>query len=554
MSSKVSFRARTVDSSRGLSIYRAEELPDVNILGRSVPSLPSGMEKEEEGEKHLQDILAAGTVDCGMLIPTPECTEIQVPSESLRISISANNDAKKIVESLKTDLTCDATSISNQYDKMYTQTFKQPRQYIHVQPFASNQDLPDYDMDNEDTKFFDEELLGKRKIEISHVTFEDMIDRLEKNSTINAVTLKEAKLILKEDDDLILLVYDYWLNKRLSTHQGLVPNVKTVNNSLSHNPYVCFRRRTEKMQTRKNRKNEESSYESMLKLRRDLTKVVTLLEMVKRREKTKKERLNLTLDVFDKRYALNDFDGQLFEFANAAIVRQRLNNSLNVQQWISNLTPQPRRTYKAKKKTDRQNGHRHEVFSQRHFSPINHDTASSEEEAMNTGSDEERLDANPFTFIRKEGVKYRAPLDDLDIHDDDSNNKLEKFTMSALPFAGRPRIIGYCRRRLGRGGRVVLDRLSTMHDSSWNKGRGLEDPWLCRPVTPPHVEDMDWDPYMSRNGEEVNMVADMVDNNNKVLRIVDMNKSVAHNAAGALVDSQFLDIFSTSSNIESSRK
>ena len=41
-----------------------------------------------------------------------------MPSESLRISISANNDAKKIVESLKTDLTCDATSISNQYDKV----------------------------------------------------------------------------------------------------------------------------------------------------------------------------------------------------------------------------------------------------------------------------------------------------------------------------------------------------------------------------------------------------------------------------------------------------
>ena len=39
------------------------------------------MEKEEEGEKHLQDILAAGTVDCGMLIPTPECTEIQVSAK-----------------------------------------------------------------------------------------------------------------------------------------------------------------------------------------------------------------------------------------------------------------------------------------------------------------------------------------------------------------------------------------------------------------------------------------------------------------------------------------
>lgn len=31
------------------------------------------------------------------------------------------------------------------------------------------------------------------------------------------VTLQEAKLLLKEDDDLIIAVYDYWLNKRLRT-------------------------------------------------------------------------------------------------------------------------------------------------------------------------------------------------------------------------------------------------------------------------------------------------------------------------------------------------
>ena len=44
---------------------------------RSVPALPSGMEKEEEGEKHLQDILAVVLVDTGIVIPTPECSEIQ---------------------------------------------------------------------------------------------------------------------------------------------------------------------------------------------------------------------------------------------------------------------------------------------------------------------------------------------------------------------------------------------------------------------------------------------------------------------------------------------
>ena len=54
----------------------------------------------------------------------------------------------------------------------------------------------------------------------------------------------------------------------------------------------------------------------MLKLRRDLSRAVTLLEMVKRREKTKKEKLNLTLDVFEKRHSMRDWDGKLLEAAN----------------------------------------------------------------------------------------------------------------------------------------------------------------------------------------------------------------------------------------------
>lgn len=56
------------------------------------------------------------------------------------------------------------------------------------------------------------------------------------------------------------------------------------------------------MQTRKNRKNDESSYEKMLKLKRDLTRALTLLEMVKRREKSKRELLHLSIEVFEKRY------------------------------------------------------------------------------------------------------------------------------------------------------------------------------------------------------------------------------------------------------------
>ena len=66
----------------------------------------------------------------------------------------------------------------------------------------------------------------------------------------------------------------------------------------SVNPYIGFRRRTEKMQTRKNRKNDEVSYEKMLKLRRDLNRAVTLLEMVKRREKAKQGWIHIISQVY----------------------------------------------------------------------------------------------------------------------------------------------------------------------------------------------------------------------------------------------------------------
>ena len=55
---------------------------------------------------------------------------------------------------------------------------------------------------------------------------------------------------------------------------------KAAAGNASTNPYIAFRRRTEKMQTRKNRKNDETSYEKMLKLRRDLSRAIVLLVSV----------------------------------------------------------------------------------------------------------------------------------------------------------------------------------------------------------------------------------------------------------------------------------
>ena len=93
---------------------------------------------------------------------------------------------------------------------------------------------PDYDLDEEDQKYVKDNLRGQKKFEIDDTTFEEMIDRLEKNSGHSVITAKEAKLLLKEDDDLILAVYDYWVEKRLRIKQPLLPTVKSDKRDIAH--------------------------------------------------------------------------------------------------------------------------------------------------------------------------------------------------------------------------------------------------------------------------------------------------------------------------------
>lgn len=137
-------------------------------------------------------------------------------------------------------------------------------------------------MDSADEQWFDSQTT---KSDMTVFKFEQMMDRLEK---ITVCSLDDAKALVRRNE-VNQDVFDYWVNKRLKTvgqkslgifgvaelnglslqKHPLILAVKTENrgNSTSNNPYIAFRRRTEKMQTRKNRKNDETSYEKMLKLR-----------------------------------------------------------------------------------------------------------------------------------------------------------------------------------------------------------------------------------------------------------------------------------------------
>lgn len=54
--SKLSFRARALDASKPLPVFRCEDLPDLHeyaSINRAVPQMPTGMEKEEESVRFL---------------------------------------------------------------------------------------------------------------------------------------------------------------------------------------------------------------------------------------------------------------------------------------------------------------------------------------------------------------------------------------------------------------------------------------------------------------------------------------------------------------------
>ncbi|XP_031726546.1 enhancer of polycomb homolog 1-like isoform X1 [Anarrhichthys ocellatus] len=483
--SKLSFRARALDASKPLPVFRCEDLPDLHeyaSINRAVPQMPTGMEKEEESEHHLQRAISAqqvyGEKRDNMVIPVPEA---------------------------ESDITY--------YESLYPGEFKMPKQLIHIQPFSLDTEQPDYDLDSEDDAFVNK---LKKKMEISFLQFEEMIDRLEKGSGQQAVSLPEAKLLLKEDDELIKEVFDYWSRKRKTSRANcLLPNVKHEkrDGSSTSDPYVAFRRRTEKMQTRKNRKNDEASYEKMLKLRRDLSRAVTILEMIKRREKSKRELLHLTLEIFEKRNVMSDYSGEVMAevLAERALVRPQIiplvpvTNQYRHQDHMDlkdykckpekTEVPRQKRKYEKKQKAlPLSSGAPHHpgpvVFNAKDLNQ--YDFPSSDDEPfsqLHSGSSEAEEENDPdgaYAFRRKAGCQYYATRQDrvgswpwCGPWDDGLAEARFRYSLTTLTV---PRhCLGMARRRVGRGGRVLLDRAFTDHDNVFH---GL-DPEMLDPPPPP---------------------------------------------------------------------
>uniref|UniRef100_A0A5K3ERW4 Enhancer of polycomb-like protein n=1 Tax=Mesocestoides corti TaxID=53468 RepID=A0A5K3ERW4_MESCO len=409
--SKVSFRTRQIDFNRSLSIVRYDsdlfcELGEGAFVNRGTPTVPSGMEREEENEHHFLEVLQA--------LQLQKNTDVSIP-------------VPEIIDK------------SEAYEKVYSANFSLPKNLIHIRTIALEDDEPvEYDMDSDD-----EDWLRRSDLNLSPEKFEKMIDRLERGCGQRVMNLEEARLLLNDDPSLVIAVYDYWLNKRVQCRQPLLLSVRQEkrDGGSNNDPYVAFRRRTERMQTRKNRKNDEYSYEKMLLLREQMVSLGEIVSRLVKRESTKEAVLEIERKIFQSRYKLGDWEATQLSEADVAAQKspksfERL-LSLNARKHISSR----------KRKLSR--------HSPENAFGVLSDT--SDTEINQTLSD-------PFAFVRLPGCKYQRPLDLRSIPEIDNEATFCLSRIKRVSHHSQHSYTGYLRRRLGRGGRILYDRLPAPSD------------------------------------------------------------------------------------------
>jgi enhancer of polycomb-like protein len=289
-----------------------------------------------------------------------------------------------------------------------------------------------------------------------------------------------------------------------------------------------------------------------------------LLDMVKRREKLKKENLNLIADVLDKRYQAEDWDGAMYSQVQALKPIRVLQANYPLSSWINTTamatagsSPQEQQPggalvpLKREKRIYRKRKHHRSGLMRNGLGAgfFKSDRGGSSTPFLSAGgmpdglsSDDERSSSilggtrlsdteaeemadldNPFAFRRKAGVQYMAPLESLEpdlgrldalVFDVAARNRFMP-VVAPLTLGRAAESLGLCRRRLGRGGRVVIDRIPSRWNNSWGGvvaaeengdagGSGGEE-WasVIRPLTPPQFQLQDWDPYRVRGEGEV---------------------------------------------------
>uniref|UniRef100_A0A1I7UZH3 Enhancer of polycomb-like protein n=1 Tax=Caenorhabditis tropicalis TaxID=1561998 RepID=A0A1I7UZH3_9PELO len=500
-----------------MTVYWGHELPDLaecSVGNRAVTQMPSGMEKEEEMESHLQDAILAqqastSGVQVNHVIPTPKVDHVE----------------------------------DDRYHSTYHNRNKAPRtKYIKVHAWqALERDEPEYDYDTEDEAWLAEHTHVEPRI------LEKIFDTVESHSSETQIASEDSVINFHKslDSSIVYEVYEYWVTKRTSAATtsgcvgvgGLIPKVRTEcrkDGQGAVNPYVAFRRRAEKMQTRKNRKNDEDSYEKILKLVHDMSKAQQLFDMTARREKQKLALIDMESEILLKRMEMSDFGAASSSAFNELTEKIRSTTEVKPLSEINGTASSQEESGKKKKRQRRKVTDKDlisKAWLKKNAESWNRPPALFAQNgvvpAVTTKPAKEVLLDGKYSFKRRRGCVYRAaivnnvvpptptfvapstahaspfiapapisstpsttatvpptptillPVPSTSSASSTSSKQSEpvpnnlKYYETFLPdTSGSLRSFGFTRRRLGRGGRVFFDRMPRNRDPT-----PIIDPW-----------------------------------------------------------------------------
>ncbi|TGZ82688.1 hypothetical protein EX30DRAFT_384020 [Ascodesmis nigricans] len=289
------FRQRKLSNKQSLAVLRESQYDAVeDDAQRNIPQIETGVERGEEIEHHLQAAInsaASGVSEKKkVVIPTPATS--QLPDED--------------------------------YAKRYPKRFKLPVSYIRFSSTVEDCNGTAYCMSGVDDKFLAELNSSRPGLPpIKEDEFETIIDAYEAAIQVKQPFLATEPSSISSYEDLeeylddalnpelkpiAKLVYGHWkAQKLLRGGRSIIPSLKFEqgNEKDDGDPYVCFRRR-EVRNTRKTRRTDTTSTDKLKRLRQELEIARGLVKDVWQRETMRKATFELERNIFEKRRAVVD--------------------------------------------------------------------------------------------------------------------------------------------------------------------------------------------------------------------------------------------------------
>jgi enhancer of polycomb-like protein len=230
--------------------------------------------------------------------------------------------------------TPDALPSSLKYETVYKKRFALPTTYIRFSSTVEDTSGAAYCLTEEDEEFL--KTINTKRPATSHINerqFEEVMQFFETTAMVKqpyaavdhppVLELEELQTalewdeVLQEDSKQYLgEVYPHWKEERTKfDNKSIMPSIKvrvfeTGQDPEDNDPYVCFRRR-ESRQIRKTRGRDAQSTEKLRRLRKDLEDARSLLKMVNDREKLKMEVLKTDRRVFGQRLEVKNLKRKL---------------------------------------------------------------------------------------------------------------------------------------------------------------------------------------------------------------------------------------------------